>query len=123
MKKCILLVMCCLLLISTVGCSSSDKNEYPIYDENATMTTVASGVISSNETYELIWDDVACCVMLKDRQTEKIWSNIPYEYLQEGGTSANVNSTVNVTAASKANMSWDSYRGYTEAVSTGMISC
>lgn len=126
MKKCVLLVVCCFLLLSMVGmtgCSSSKEEDYPVYDENATVSTVASGVVASNANYELIWDETAYCVMLKDQQTGKIWSNIPYEYLQEGGSSANVNSTINIVAMTAANLSWDSYRGYTEAVQNGKVSC
>ncbi len=126
MKKCVLLVVCCFLLLSMVGmtgCSSSKEEDYPVYDENATVSTVASGVVASNGNYELIWDETAYCVMLKDQQTGKIWSNIPYEYLQEGGSSVNVNSTINIVAMAAANLSWDSYRGYTEAVQNGKVSC
>ncbi len=123
MKKCVLLMICCVLLLSMVGCSSSKTTEYPVYDENATISTVASGVIASNDAYELIWDETAYCVMLKDVQTGKIWSNIPYEYLQEGGTSANVNSTITIQAVKQEDLSWEVYRGYTEAVEEGKVSC
>lgn len=126
MKKCVLLVMCCFLLIGMVGmtgCSISKNEEYPAYDAEAEVSVVESGVLASNANYELIWDDTAYCVMLKDVQTGKIWSNIPYEYLQEGGASANVNSTVNITALSEANLTWDTYRGYTDAVQDGKVSC
>ena len=123
MKKCVLFVICCVLLISMMGCSSSKKTNYPVYDENATVSTVASGVIASNAEYELIWDETAYCVMLKNIQTGKIWSNIPYEYLQEGGSSANVNSTINIQAAKQENLSWNSYRGYSDAVQNGKVTC
>ena len=123
MKKCVLFVMCCILLFSMVGCSSSQKEDYPIYDENAAVSNVASGVVASNADYELIWDETAYCVMLRDVQTGKIWSNIPYEYLQEGGLNANVNSTVSITAVKQENLTWDTYRGYTDAVEGGKVSC
>lgn len=126
MKKSVLLVVCCFLLISMIGmtgCSSSETEQYPVYDTDAAVSTVAGGVVASNANYELIWDETAYCVMLKDVQTGKIWSNIPYEYLQEGGGSANVNSTISITAMKEANLSWDVYRGYTEAVQDGKVSC
>lgn len=126
MKKSVLLVVCCFLLISMIGmtgCSSSEVEQYPVYDADAVPSTVASGVVASNANYELIWDEIAYCVMLKDVQTGKIWSNIPYEYLQEGGSSANVNSTVNITVMQEDNLTWNSYRGYTDAVEEGKVSC
>lgn len=123
MKKCVLIVMCCVLLLSMVGCSSSKAEDYPVYDENATVSNVAGGVVASNAAYELIWDETAYCVMLRDVQTGYIWSNIPYEYLQEGGLNSNVNSTVNITAVKQENLTWDSYRGYTDAVEGGKVSC
>ncbi len=123
MKKCVLFVMCCILLLSMVGCSSSKTEEYPVYDENATISNVASGVVASNAAYDLIWDETAYCVMLRDVQTGYIWSNIPYEYLQEGGLNANINSTVNITAVKQANLTKDTYRSYSDAVEGGKVSC
>ncbi len=123
MKKCVSFVVCCILLLSMVGCSSSKTENYPVYDENATVSNVASGVVASNADYELIWDETAYCVMLRDVETGYIWSNIPYEYLQEGGSSANVNSTVIITTVKQENLTWDTYRGYTDAVGNGKVSC
>ncbi len=123
MKKCVLFVMCCVLLLSMIGCSSSQTENYPVYDGNATVSNVASGVVASNAAYELIWDETAYCVMLRDVQTGYIWSNIPYEYLQEGGSSSNINSTVSITVVKQANLTWDTYRSYTDAVENGKVSC
>lgn len=123
MKKCVLFAMCCILLLSMVGCSSSKAETYPVYDENATVSNVASGVVASNANYELIWDETAYCVMLRDIQTGYIWSNIPYEYLQEGGMNSNVNSTITITTVKQSNLTWDTYRGYTDAVEGGKVSC
>ena len=69
MKKCLVFLMCCMLLLPMVGCSSSQAEDYPVYDENATVSNVASGVVASNAAYELIWDETAYCVMLRDVQT------------------------------------------------------
>ena len=123
MKKCVLFVMCCILLFSMVGCSSSKEEDYPVYDENATVSNVASGVVASNANYELIWDETAYCVMLRDVQTGYIWSNVPYEYLQSDGLNSNVRSTVSITAVKQENLTWDSYRSYTDAVEGGKVSC
>lgn len=123
MKKYVLLLICCILLVSMVGCSKSPEEEYPVYNADAEISYVPTGTVASNDTYELLWDDTAYSVMLKDRQTGKIWSNIPYEYQLEGGTSANVNSTINLTCMSNENLSWDSYRGYSDAVEDGKVSC
>ena len=58
----------------------------------------------------------------KNTPIKKIWSNIPYEYLQEQGTSNVVNSTLNITVMNISSMKLDEVRGYTEAVSKGRIS-
>lgn len=123
MKKCVLVAMCCILLFSMVGCGSSKRETYPVYDADATVSTVAGGVVASNAAYELIWDETAYCVMLRDVQTGYIWSPIPYEYLQEGGLNSNVNSTINITAVKQENLTTDTYNGYSDAVENGKVSC
>ena len=123
MKKCVLILICCLLIVSSVGCSKSPAAEYPVYDANASVSAISSQVVASNSKYELSWDENAYCVLLKDLQTGMIWSNIPYEYLLEGGTSANVNSTINIWTVNMENLSWESFRGYTDAVQNGKVAC
>ncbi len=123
MKKCVLFAMCCILLLSMVGCSSSKTETYPAYAGDATVKTVPSGVVASNAAYELVWDETAYCVMLRDVQTGYIWSNIPYEYLQEGGLNSNVNSTINITAVKQENLTLETFGGYSDAVENGKVSC
>ncbi len=119
MKKCVLFAVCCILLLSMVGCSSSKTETYPVYDGDAAVSTVASGVVASNAAYELIWDETAYCVMLRDVQTGYIWSNIPYESLQEG----DFNSTIDITVVKQENLTVDTFDGYSDAVENGKVSC
>lgn len=119
-RKIVCLLLSFLIVFSICGCSK-DKAIIK-YNKNTPIKKTASQVVATNSNLELVWDAENFCIMLKNISTGKIWSNIPYEYLQEQGTSNAVNSTLNITVMNISSMKSDEARGYTEAVSKGRIS-
>lgn len=84
-------------IIFLSGCNGN--NQAIVYDSKSPAISVESSVLATNSNYELVWNDDLKCVLLKSPTTGEIWSNIPYEYQLSGGSSANVNSTLNITVS------------------------
>jgi len=118
MRKTVSLIMVLLLVAGLTACK---KTTAVPYDVNAPISTVETGLLDSNSDYELNWDDENKCISLKCLENEKIWSGIPYEYLNEGGSSATVNSTLNISVVNTVTMKQDELRGYQECVENGRI--
>ena len=110
-----------IVLLMVAGLAACKKEAKIPYDLNAPISMIESGVIDNNSDYELVWDSENKCVSLKCLKNEKIWSNIPYEYLMEGGSSATVNSTLNISVVNTVTMKQDDLRGYLECVENGRI--
>ena len=101
------------------GCGNTDATV--AYDSGTPAISVESKVMATNSEYELSWNDDLKCILLKSLSTGDIWSNIPYEYQLSGGTSANVNSTINITVSNQKSMEWSPVRGYIDAFQNGRI--
>lgn len=119
LKKSFCLFLCLGVIILTSGCG---KQKTAKYDINAPINIETSQTIASNSKLELLWDKTNFCVMLRDIDNNKLWSTIPYEYIQAQGTNNAVNSTLNITVMNSTSMKWDTVRGYTEACENGRIS-
>lgn len=116
----IVLSFCCLIsTMSLAGCRADQAKA--VYDLQSPAVSVQSGVLASNSNYDLVWNDELKCVLLKSLATGEVWSNIPYEYQLEGGSSANVNSTINITVSNNKSMEWAPARGYVDAYQKGRI--
>lgn len=114
-----ILVLCCLFgMFSLSGC---DGERSAVYNVTPPTVTVDTETVASNGNYELLWNDDLKCVSLKSVASGEIWSPIPYEYQLEGGTSANVNSTLNITVSNQESMEWSPVRGYVDAYQNGRI--
>ncbi len=110
-----------LVLGTMTACSGKTDNTLP-YDSDSTES-ISSQIVAKNSSYELSWDEDGKFVILKNIKTGKIWSTIPYDYYVEGGTSANVNSTLNISISNTENLKVDNINGYTEAYMNGRILC
>lgn len=111
-----------IVLSFLTACGGENKNQTVPYDSEAADST-PSAVAAANSDYELLWENEAKCVMLKSVATGKIWSAIPYEYYLSSGSSANVNSTLNITVSNSQTLKWDTVNGYSEAFLDGRITC
>lgn len=116
------LALAAVLLVCLMGaCANSGADTPAPYDKDAVVQSISSQTVASNAGYELLWEDDAKCVMLKHKQTGRVWSNIPYEYYLSGGSSANVRSTLNLTVVDTQLLQWDTLNGFTEAFENGRI--
>lgn len=111
------------LLAFTLAACGPAAPASPGYDAGTQASSIPSQTAAENEAYSLRWDDAKKCVLLESRATGKIWSNIPYDYYLEGGSSANVNSTLNITVEDSVTRQWTTVRGYTGAVEEGRVFC
>lgn len=109
-----------LTLLSLTACSGKNV-KIGISFDTASNDSIASDTVAGNSNYELIWDDDAKFVMLKSLKNGKIWSTVPYEYYLSGGTSANVNSGLNLVVSNSQTFQWDNVNGFTEAYLNGRI--
>ncbi len=84
-----LILLSAVLLLAGCGESVTLKYELP-----KTFSKCENGVVDENENYELIWDDVAKCAFLKNKQTGYIWSTTPYDFYMTGETNYSMSSPV-----------------------------
>lgn len=121
MKKTISVIISLVLTLALLsGCSGTESAG--VYDVNCAVNKLDSQVVASNDLFELSWNKDGKFVSLSDKETGKIWSTVPYEYFESGGTSANVNSPLNITVVNAAKAEWDTISGYSESVSKDRVS-
>ncbi len=120
-KKTVLLILSFVIVIPSFVLTGCSDNTKAVYEVETEAKSISSQVLSTNSEYEMSWNDDLKCILLKSIKTGKIWSNIPYEYQLEGGSSANLNSTLNIIVSSQKNMEWTTVRGYTDAYENGRI--
>lgn len=83
MKSRALRVLACVVALSLVvinlcGCSKSANKI--LYYKNYSLMDTETGTVAENDGYTLSWDNDKKCVLMYDKQTEKTWSTIPYDY-------------------------------------------
>ena len=124
-KRFLCLVSALFILISSCsGCSKGVKNlTVKKFDADTQAQSIPSQTIVNNGSYKLDWNDEKKCLLFTELSTGKVWSNIPYEYMQTDGASANVNSTLNVSVADVVTLQITSLRGFSEAVENGRVFC
>lgn len=110
-----------LSVIFLIGCNNNTVMKK--YDSEAAAKTIASGVVASNDNFELQWDDEAKCVLLISKKTGKIWSDILYDAYLNGTSSANAKSAINITVAHETNLTWETYSSAAEMGVNGKMIC
>lgn len=116
-----ILLMSIVSAISLAGCG--DTTIIGNYDNEAVAKSISSKVVASNEKYELKWDDKAKCVLLVDKDTQEVWSDILYDAYLEGSTSANAQSALSITVVNSNNMTWETISSVAELQSGGKMVC
>lgn len=111
-------LMSLLLCASAAGCKSAEPNKYIIPEA---LSVVESSIISENENFSLGWDSDAGCIMLTDKQSEKVWSTTPYGALKEQNDSIALNSAINIEYYDLSDSSMQSDKSYT-CVTEGTVS-
>lgn len=75
-----------ILIIPTVifaGCGSKNTVKYG-YNGNLQINKVTSQEVADNSKLGLFWDDSLKCILLENKKTGKIWSNIPMDMYERG---------------------------------------
>ena len=93
------------------------------YDSQVNVENVPSQVVAENQTYELEWDDKSKCVLLTDKATGETWSDVLYEAISEGSSSANAKSAITVTVVNETNLNWETFACQTELGENGKMVC
>ncbi len=115
-------LLCAVLAAASVsGCGS--RKDSGSYDKEAVTKTISSQVVASNENYELKWDDTAKCVLLCNKKTGEVWSDILYAAYQEGSTSANANSPISITVINGSDLTQETVSSYSELAENGRMVC
>ena len=109
-----------ILLVSACGCKQSGKLVKK-YDAGLKKEKLSSQTVCSNDRFELLWNDEVFSVSLKDKQTQKVWSNIPIEYQEYGMENMIANSTLRVTVLSNKNGQWFDLDAYNDAAQSETI--
>ena len=76
----IISLICVFALFS--GCSGTAFIASDKFDEKFEAHNEASFVAATNDKYELLWDSVNKRILLKDRESGRIWSNVPNSALE-----------------------------------------
>ncbi|MBR4909842.1 MAG: hypothetical protein IKZ47_00770 [Clostridia bacterium] len=113
-------ILCLFLILAiTVSCLAGCGNSnVQYYDENAKILSVESGIIASNQMLELSWDNALKCVLLKNKESGKIWSNVPYDAYLRGENY----STLSIAVQDMQDYQRDSFSSE-ELVEKNRISC
>jgi len=118
------------ILLCLCSCGKKEEKTAPKtpYDKLKAGMGVDTGVVTENDNFILSWDSERAAVMLTDKNTNDVWSTIPYDYYKTGETSGRANimmgsplmleyvNTKNKSAVKSVN-------GYTGIIKNGKIGC
>jgi hypothetical protein len=75
-------------MVCSTSCLKQEKITEPAtYLERLDgLTSISSGVGAENSRFILMWDEETKSIFLQDKQSNKIWSTVPYEYYYSAAT-------------------------------------
>lgn len=120
-KRVAVLLLGMFAAVLAVGCSDAEVGKK--YNSQVSGKTPESGIVASNENYELKWDKEAQSVLLVSKETGKIWSDILYEAWLEGSSSANAKSALTITVVNTTNMTWETTSSMAELEQGSKLVC
>lgn len=82
MKKIFLPIISILILLLAVGCGKEDSrvSDYKTLDNKIAL----SDVVAENSAFSLYWDSENKAVLLKEKDTDNMWSSVPQSYYESG---------------------------------------
>lgn len=105
-----LFVSACLL----IGCASSGKDTKAAFPTE--FDALDTQEIISNEKYSLSWDQDKACVLLRQKETDKVWSSIPYDFYLTEAEHEDMNSPISIQYIDHVSMVCVTDKGYTDCV-------
>ena len=79
LKKSVLILLALVLVCNLSGCGN-EVGTVAVFYKPYKEAAAKSGIVASNDRYQLLWDDNLKCVLLNDLKTDKVWSSIPYDF-------------------------------------------
>lgn len=122
MVKRIVCTVISVLMAATALTGCSKNGTAKVYNTQCEIKNLESQTIAQDGELELLWNEKGKFVALHDKSTDKMWSTVPYEYFESGGTSDNINSPLNITVVNAAKAQWDTVSGYAESVKKDRVS-
>jgi hypothetical protein len=81
-KRLLALCLCVLVLLPFMtGCNANTTETAYVVPKDISL--LDSGVVASNDNFELEWDKDLYTLLMKNKKTGEIWSTVPYDsYLE-----------------------------------------
>lgn len=89
LKKIFSFVLVLTFSLSLTSCDKENTNVVKTlkYDESMVTRNIESGTIAENDNFIFVWDNKTCVLLLKEKETGKIYGTIPYDFYKTGATS------------------------------------
>lgn len=100
--------------IPLMGCISSGKDGKIAFPTE--FESVETKEITSNEKFSLSWDKDKACVLLRQKETGKVWSSIPYNFYLTESEHEDMNSPISIQYVDSVSMVCVTDKGYTDCV-------
>lgn len=117
-KKILLIFLMGAVCINT-GCASK-SNKAQSFENDALRASVASQEVAENSNFELLWDNITKCVLLKQKGNNEIWSTTPYAAYKEETTLSSLTSPISIMVAQTSSLQTDTTQA-SEAIDAGTV--
>lgn len=119
-RMAVLTAVVILIAIFSYGCAGTEQPEDSGFPE--TPETVSSQTVATNDLFSLEWDAEKACILLKQKETGKIWSTIPYDYYLSGETDEDMNSPIYIQYVDSVSLVSVVDKGFSDCVEKNSIS-
>ncbi len=109
-----------MVFMSGILCSCGNRSEEEVAFPK-TLETLTSGIIANNDTLSLEWDNGKYCLLLRQNNSDKIWSTLPYDVYQKGETDEDMSSPIYIEYIDNNSMVRVVSKGYTDSVANNRV--
>ena len=110
------------LLISCFLCScGTNEKKEESWEFPTTLETIASGTVATNNRFTLEWDNEKFCVLLKQNESDKVWSTVPYDFYQTTETDEDMNSPLYIEYVDSSSMIKVVSKGFSDSAANGRV--
>lgn len=109
------------MLLACFICSCGKNKEETAKEFPETMENEASGTIAENERFILEWDENQFCILLRQKDSEKIWSTVPYDFWQTAATDEDMSSPIYIEYIDSSSMIKVVSKGFADSVANRRI--
>ena len=117
-----LLTALIVILISGLLCSCDSGEEKEESQEfPAVLESAATGTVADNSRFSLEWDNEKYCVLLRQKDSGKVWSTVPYDFYQTAETNEDMNSPIYIEYVDSTSMIKVVSKGFTDSAANGRV--